>query len=169
MVEAVDRVMDDSTRVPEPPQAVRFKLTSPDTGEPYTIEIDVVQARTLSEIVTKWGVGPALDLLLFGASVARCAIAETDVTHLKTVLERLPHSTLGQAGDLEDWVLWRTYTWLREKQVTRAQAAKYAEDILQKPVSTDGWRMAVDRWAAKRHWPKVEYRTRHTSKGHDKG
>lgn len=142
------------------PTDATFNLTDLETGEPYTIRPSVATLRSLYEATERWGLEQTLDVLLFGAASVKREVTERDARRLRVILEGLVNSPIGQSKDLEEFALWRSYTWLLDKQITREQAAQYASDVLGRPITKDAWRMAVDRWAAKQHLPKVEYRRR---------
>jgi hypothetical protein len=148
--------MSDEAREWSAPTWATFNLTDVDTEEPYTIKASTVTVRLLAELIEKWGIGQAQELLLFGASLVKKETSERDVERLRLILEAVHRSPIGQAEDLEDHVLWRSYTWLLEKQINRKQAARYASDVLGREISTDTWRKRVDRWAEKQHFPRVE-------------
>ena len=138
------------------PTWATFYLTDVDTGEPYTIEPSVVTLRILTELIDTWGMGQARDLLIFGASLVKRDAAKHSASRLQVILDSVQRSAIGKAEDLEAFVLWRSYTWLLDKQINRKQAARYASDVLGREISTDTWRKRVDRWAEKQGFPRVE-------------
>ncbi len=60
----------------------------------------------------------------------------------------------------EDPIISCTYHMLRSHDMTRKQAARVASQLLGKTITTDTWRLRVDRWAANRNLPKVALRKR---------
>lgn len=162
-MDRVAAVADGDQEQWRPPVGGSITLTD-DASEPYTLRPNIATLRILAEVAEKWGNGQALDLLLFGASIVKRDLSERDAGRIQMVLKSVLLSVIGESEDLEEFVLWRTYTWLRDKQITRKQAAQFAADVLGKEISTDTWRKRVDRWAEARHLPKIEIYKR---RGHE--
>src|SRR3712207_5201708 len=103
--------MSDEEEQWRPPTGATFNLTDVDTGESYTLEPSVVTLRILTEVIEKWGMGQARDLLLFGTSLVKRNTSERDASRLEGVLDAVSRSPIGASEDLEEYALWRSYTW----------------------------------------------------------
>jgi hypothetical protein len=64
----------------------------------------------------------------------------------------------------EEMALHYTYTLLRHRDISREEAAEIASKILGTTISTNTWRMRVDRWIDSKGLPKVGIRKRQSSK-----
>ena len=53
-----------------------------------------------------------------------------------------------------------TYTLLHQQAISRAEAATIAAALLQERISTDAWRVKIDRWATRNGYPAVGIRKR---------
>jgi hypothetical protein len=120
------------------------------------------------EVLNKQGLrNAAINLALFGARFMASALRQEgtlppglDVAILKNAIEAIEQYHRGKTR--KEMVIAFTYAYLRERKLTREDAAKIATALLPEegPFTTEAWRKAVDRWAAARHQPKVEQRRR---------
>lgn len=105
-------------------------------------------------------VAPLVQQTLAGALAALTPAGWTKTKRGEIIFSPPPGSVEIPGATDDDRLLGFCYQLLRNKSITRAQAAALASWVRQKPVTTAAWRMRVDRWAASQSLPKVGLRQR---------
>ena len=132
-----------------------LKVADEASGQTWRIAFDLAMAAAWLDIIRAKGVDYAHSLALGGVLMAGCEAPELRGQILRGVLETLEDAVAAFA-DQEDLLLAFSYERLRDKQMSRPQAADVASSILGRRVTPDAWRKAVDKWAHAQGLPKVD-------------
>ncbi len=131
-------------------------------GEGAAIAMDLAVCATYLDIIDKYGIEHAQNVLRAGVNMARApreeavyeAEKQREEHNIASMLQALDRNREKLANSEED-ILDLSYRQLLFKQWTREEAAENASTLLQRPISTEAWRKRVDRWAEARGRPPL--------------
>lgn len=141
------------------PWAVSWWYYDPSLGPAEQARLDIVTAARLLHTMQHDGIDHAIDLVTVGFHLVGQEVPDDVYHRIQVTLIQLKKNW-APADNAEDMMLLRTYELLKAKRMTRDGAAMVAGAVLGRPVSSEAWRKAVDRWAEKKGLPKVEQRKR---------
>ena len=139
-----------------------IKLTVTDVvrGTERTEEMPLATYFQFLYLIKTVGQRYTADLAIAGVEVAsERQVTANEMLRVEAVLSAIQQHA-ETLEDPEEWILKYSYDSLRAKTMDRAHAAFVASALLNKPIKTDAWRKAVDRWAEKNDLPKVEIHRR---------
>ncbi len=118
----------------------------------------------ITQIFRTIGVGNVQRLIAFVDSI-RILLAGAHITNIQDalqgfwqIMESMADAGVDEEETNEDRVLAFTYSLLRTKLMTHAQAAAWASRQLGQDITANAWRKRVDRWAKSNNLVAVEQR-----------
>lgn len=100
------------------------------------------------DAISSWGIDGAHEMAIQSAKqLVAGELAADEHEHLRRMLEAIKHYVeKSKHQSKEDHVLWTSYEMLSRREWTRAQALRFAQNILDPAITADAWRRRVDRW-----------------------
>ena len=145
-------VVTDNRKEPTDVALVRIAYQDADSGESAEVTLDPGVFVGLVQMTRTLGQEYTLAMLPFGATLVKPELTVVDTQRLDYVLTALERY-IAQWDDPSDLAVALSYAPQRDHQLTAAQAALFATALLGQPVSAEGWRQRVDRWAEAHHLP----------------
>jgi hypothetical protein len=153
-------------------RGLRYVFSSEPGGgkkEEFTIKIPIGYAWSLIKVIRRLGLDDAIGVAAAGAEIYS-GLKNEPFTYgyillhnsvelaIRTIFLELEDQANRERWERdEDPILSYCYHQLRAKEMTREEAANRASLLLQEKLSSNAWRMRVDRWAAdkRRNLPKI--------------
>ena len=132
-----------------------IRITDPATGDTRTLLTSLGALAALYHVARTIGPDAVYDIASIAHGIVNPERTEEEWESLRHALDELI-SDVDQWTDNDEMLLKESYTALRSGRWTRARAAEIARNVLGKPITTDGWRKRVDRWAKDRGLPKID-------------
>jgi hypothetical protein len=141
----------NANQEPKVPHIIDSYIFIPDRETGAGDYFDGIAVYELAALAKRVGDQIAFQVFRLGSRIGRPDWNDRDEEYLRSVFYQLLAYVEQTQLDLRGHLLQISYSLLKNRNTTRTVVAEWASRILNRQISQDAWRRAVDKWAKERN------------------